>query len=274
MRVTCPNCGSKFKVPDKALGTTGRKLKCGKCEHQWFQKPEAEAPAETAAPKSKAPAKAPEKGKAKPKAKPKPPPEPVEAEEVSADLDTDHPDHEAAPAFEEETFAPPPLGDVSRFRPRGKADRKPKPIALYLLVATMVLIPAILLLGRSSLVESWPPIALLYDKIGLHVEVDGEGLELRNVYAQRRQEGTITILVVAGEIRNPSDHLASLPALRGAILDSHGDELQTWLFTPDSQLLPPGEVITFTSEFPAPSQNANQVHVAFTHERPATGLGY
>ena len=45
MRVTCPNCGSKFKVPDKALGTTGRKLKCGKCEHKWFQKPEADAPA-------------------------------------------------------------------------------------------------------------------------------------------------------------------------------------------------------------------------------------
>ena len=271
MRVTCPNCGSKFKVPDKALGTTGRKLKCGKCEHQWFQKPEADAPPAEAVKPS-------EKPKPKPKAKPKPAPEPEPAEaEDSEPEDTDGPrdvSEEPDPAFEEEVFSPPPLGDVSRFRPRGKAEAKPKPIAFYLLLAIMVLIPAVLLLGRSTLVETWPPIALLYDKVGLHVAVDGEGLELRNVYAQRRQEGTITVLVVAGEIRNPSDHLMSLPALRGSILDTHGDELQTWLFTPDSQILPPGEVITFTSEFPAPSEGANQVHVAFTHERPSTGLGY
>jgi predicted Zn finger-like uncharacterized protein len=273
MRVTCPNCGSKFKVPDKALGTTGRKLKCGKCEHQWFQKPEAQAAAaEGEKPKAKA------KPKPKPKAKPKPPPEPdpVEAEDIGSEEPEDLPEtaDDTEPAFEEETFAPPPLGDVSRFRPRGKADRKPKPIALYSLLAIMVMIPAVLLLGRTALVASWPPIALLYDKVGLHVPVDGEGLELRNVYAQQRQEGTITVLVVAGEIRNPSDQLMSLPALRGSILDERGDELQTWLFTPDSQILPPGETITFTSEFPAPSQSANQVHVAFTNERPAAGLGY
>ena len=71
MRVTCPNCGSKFKVPDKALGTTERKLKCGKCERKWFQKPEADAPTAAAeVGKSKS------KPKTKPKAKPKPPPEP------------------------------------------------------------------------------------------------------------------------------------------------------------------------------------------------------
>ncbi len=273
MRVTCPNCGSKFNVPDKALGTTGRKLKCGKCEHKWFQKPEADAPAAAAeVGKSKS------KPKTKPKAKPKPPPEPeaVEPEEIEPEAPDGSPDssEESDPAFDEEVFSPPPLGDVSRFRPRGKVDGKPKPIALYLLLAIIVLIPAVLLLGRSTLVETWPPIALLYDKVGLHVAVDGEGLELRNVFAQRRQEGTITVLVVAGEIRNPSDQLMNLPSLRGSILDTHGDELQTWLFTPDSQILPPGEAITFTSEFPAPSEGANQVHVAFTHERPSTGLGY
>ncbi|MCR9174391.1 MAG: zinc-ribbon domain-containing protein [Alphaproteobacteria bacterium] len=273
MRVTCPNCGSKFKVPDKALGTTGRKLKCGKCEHQWFQQPEADAPAAaTEKPKAKA------KAKSKAKAEPKPPPEPEATEPDVLDSgdagDPADPSDAPDPAFEEEVFSAPPLGDVSRFRPRGKADQKPKPIALYLLLAIIVLIPTVLLLGRSTLVESWPPIALLYDKIGMHVAVDGEGLELRNVFAQRRQEGTITVLVVAGEIRNPSDQLMSLPALRGSVLDAHGDELQTWLFTPDSQILPPGEVITFTSEFPAPSESANQVHVAFTHERPSAGLGY
>ncbi|CCG41759.1 zinc-ribbon domain-containing protein [Magnetospirillum molischianum] len=39
MLITCPNCGTNFSIPDAALGTEGRKLKCAKCEHKWFQAP-------------------------------------------------------------------------------------------------------------------------------------------------------------------------------------------------------------------------------------------
>ncbi|HEY9567958.1 MAG TPA: zinc-ribbon domain-containing protein, partial [Thalassobaculum sp.] len=69
MRVTCPECGSKFKVPDKALGSTGRKLRCGKCTHEWFQEPAApEAPA--------MPVAASKPGRRqKPEPRPAPPPE-------------------------------------------------------------------------------------------------------------------------------------------------------------------------------------------------------
>ena len=39
MLITCPACGTNFSIPDSALGTTGRKLKCAKCAHKWFQEP-------------------------------------------------------------------------------------------------------------------------------------------------------------------------------------------------------------------------------------------
>jgi len=273
MRVTCPKCDAKFKVPDKALGTSGRKLRCGKCSHQWFQAPPtaeekaAEAAREKAKrTKAKAPEPAPEPQASRaPEEVPveDPPPEPED--EVESDAD---------PVEDDLADDPPPLGDVSRFRPRSSSMRKRQPIGLYLLLANLVLIPAILLLGRDSLVAAWPASSLLYDTVGLHVPVPGEGLVLQNVYAQRRREGSIDVLVVAGEIRNPSQEIRSLPALQGAILNEAGNEVQHWLFTAEAQLITQGETVPFTSEFAAPGPGAARVNVTFTSERPEAGLGY
>ena len=40
MILTCPSCGSRFQIPDGALGAAGRKVKCSACQHVWFQAPE------------------------------------------------------------------------------------------------------------------------------------------------------------------------------------------------------------------------------------------
>ncbi|MCF8483182.1 MAG: zinc-ribbon domain-containing protein [Rhodospirillum sp.] len=37
MIIDCPQCSAKFNLPDGALGTKGRKLKCAKCGHTWHQ---------------------------------------------------------------------------------------------------------------------------------------------------------------------------------------------------------------------------------------------
>lgn len=37
MILTCPSCGTKFRIPDDALGDTGRKLRCAACKHVWFE---------------------------------------------------------------------------------------------------------------------------------------------------------------------------------------------------------------------------------------------
>src|SRR3546814_1430170 len=111
-----------------------------------------------------------------------------------------------------------PLGGLSRFRgPRSESPKRRLPVALLVLAAAVPAIPAILFAARDHLVEAWPASALLYDRVGLHVPAPGEGLILQNVYVQRRQEGNVPLLVVAGEIRNPTDRLLSLPALRGTL---------------------------------------------------------
>lgn len=37
MILSCPACDARFSVPDTALGKYGRKLRCSKCRHEWFQ---------------------------------------------------------------------------------------------------------------------------------------------------------------------------------------------------------------------------------------------
>jgi predicted Zn finger-like uncharacterized protein len=38
--VECPSCYARFTVPDAALGTSGRTVRCSKCKHAWHQNPE------------------------------------------------------------------------------------------------------------------------------------------------------------------------------------------------------------------------------------------
>ena len=252
MLVTCPKCEQKFKVPDSALGTKGRKLKCSSCEHKWHQMPAGSERVEPELPPPPVEA---------------PPPDPSEEEPAFGARGRD--------ALGED-IDPPPLGDVSRYRPvRGTdTEKSSRPYILYALLILAIAIPIGLFAARTSLVHAWPASALLYEKVGMPVPVPGEGLVLQNVYVERRQEGTVEVLEVHGEIRNPGELMISLPALRATVIAEGGAPLASWLFTTESYQLLPGEKTAFVSEFANTADGAARVNVTFTDERPEAGLGY
>lgn len=39
MILTCPNCDTRFKVPNKAIGAEGRQVRCAKCAYVWHAMP-------------------------------------------------------------------------------------------------------------------------------------------------------------------------------------------------------------------------------------------
>lgn len=44
MILQCQNCNARYLVPDQSLGANGRTVRCARCSHSWFEKPQAPPP--------------------------------------------------------------------------------------------------------------------------------------------------------------------------------------------------------------------------------------
>lgn len=228
MILICPECATRYRLADNAIGQEGRTVRCKACGHRWHATRESVALAEAAAEAAgKAPA---------PLSPAAPPPaanEPVEPVPL-----------------------PPPLAAATHVR----RDRALGAVA-WLLLALLVLVLAAAYLGRNQVVEAFPSLAPVYEKVGLRVELRS-GLELRNLASTRVEENGRQVLVVTGEIHNTAAQERSLPRIRVALLDDTRGEIEFGLFDAVDRRLPGGGMTRFEAKLLDPPEAAKTYSVS------------
>jgi predicted Zn finger-like uncharacterized protein len=262
MILTCPSCAKRFLL-DAALLGTGRRVRCGRCAHTWYQEPPADAPVV-------------------------PPP----TRGIAQYMDDDGPladllqsasrDDEEYPRFDAPEEPTPirqrPMGRVGD-RPMGKPGGKvnlpaipgterrrigPALLKWGGLAAALALIAGGAVAGREPIVKAWEPAARFYDVIGMPVEPLGAGLELGQGKAEFRDlEGT-AMLFVEAPVTNKSDRPRAVPDVVANAVGQDGKLVQSWRIRPSARQLAPGESATYSSRVPERGGEAKRIDFQFT----------
>ena len=126
-----------------------------------------------------------------------------------------------------------------------------------------VLAVLVLALDRREIAHRWPITETLYDRIGLHIYHSGEGLSLRDVHSEIKDENGIAKLVVEGQVSNDTKVMQPIPDVLAAAIGPDNKTMTSWQIDAPAATVLPGETVPFTSSINAPEGTVAQVHLHF-----------
>ena len=248
MILECPECSTRYLVPDSAIGTEGRTVRCANCRHSWFQDPPPPEPA------------------------PAPPPvaesEPAFESATPADEELERPAFlepaaipSARPAAPAESVIPAPDYDAFAhrppFRPRRNTSKRWTVIAVLAGLLMIAGVGAILFLGAPGLLA----------KIGLPIGAQESPLRLKDNPIERRGlENGSELFAVSGQVSNPSSERQRVPDIRAELRDAQGRIVYSWTITPQQRTLNPGGTIDFNSAKLDVPANSKRLELSFAGE--------
>jgi predicted Zn finger-like uncharacterized protein len=246
MILTCPECATRYFLPDVQIGSGGRRVKCVECGAIWreFAKTSPAPPAgeaELAIPAAPSPYVA-------------LPPEPEEEDAVSPGAAR--------------------RADILREK-KAAAERKAKQAAtvnaaiLAGLVAAVALVLVLASVFREQVVKLWPGTATAYAAVGL--PVNAAGLLIEQPRAAPSMLRGHRALTVTGILRNVAGAPTAVPAFRVDILDKAGRSLDHKVIQIAAPPLKVGETRPFSLGVADPPAGYQDVAVTFAlpQVRPA-----
>ncbi len=245
MILTCPQCDSRYLLSAQVLAPDGRRVKCAGCGEIWRQMPDPEEMEELR-----------ESG------------EYIQESQVSAE---DEPEESRAPQFEDipEFVKPVPEPSAGSTLYGSKANKPPGVYSGYTAAACIFMITGIIWLGvRGSVVETWPPAALIYETLGLKVSLSAEKLAFDGVEANAKEDAEGELIAVAGRIINQTHADKKAPLVEAVLRSETGDILARWMIELPQENIASGEAVAFNSEYHAPDKNGRDVHLRFVLQPP------
>ncbi|WP_224703858.1 zinc-ribbon domain-containing protein [Devosia aquimaris] len=273
MIISCPHCQTKYQVTYEAIGATGRKVQCAHCQEAWQQAP---------LPKEEPPA-SPEVRKA----------EEAIAEDsldeamASAEKDAAAKARKASSKADKQALAAARGAgkiDPAEVRRRRRNFSRPQsastselPMARARGVARVVAVLALLgtgagaYFGRTQIVQQFPAMAGIYDRLGLGVNV--VGLDFAGLSTLRTTRNGKEMLIVSAQIVGLRPSPAPVPAVVVTLLDDDGNTVYQWSVDPLVHDLMAGERATLDTQLSQPPASAARVRLAFAESAlpPAPG---
>lgn len=236
MILECSQCGSRYEVPDSAVGPDGRTVRCANCKHSWFQAP----PLERAAPAPPPPPA--------PAAEPEPAPVPTPAA-MSAPLPR--------------SLAADPEPELPSYDPFDEP-AAPKRSGLRWTIAALIALVSVLLGGAALLYWKAPQ---LLTQLGLPIGEANTPLVFsdKNVALQARADGS-KLFIVSGKVLNPTGSSQHVPDIRIRLIDAQGSEVYSWRITPATRTLDPQSSFDFNGAKVDVPSGAKTVQLSFASE--------
>ncbi len=253
MILECPECSTRYLVPDAAIGADGRTVRCASCRHSWFQTlPDAElelGEEHVLPPADDGPLPS-------PVSLPESAPEPV----ASAVAVPERGDDGIEPGMRGTAIGGPgayPL-PVAVPRRRRRPARRWAILAVLAGLAMVAAVAAIMWTGAPGLAAQF----------GLSFGPEESPLRLRDNPIERRElENGSELFAVSGQVLNPSSTAQRIPDIRAQLRDGDGKLVYSWTITPERRTLAPGGAIDFNSAKLDVPASSRRLELSFAGER-------